>query len=161
VQSEVDAAIKKLQELKLVLGEHQKVNLQHLCNPAPWQIHTTPTLVTAPAPCRLLVRRMPEAKETPALMFTSALKFYSLIAATVALLQAYEKTTGKTSSQNKEAFRANLVRGSWLFSAVTAAAEAEAAAAAAAAAVAVALCQQPLAAPVGWVRRGLGSAPGF
>lgn len=44
------------------------------------------------------------------LMFTSALDNHSLMFATSALLQAYEKTTGKTSSQNKEAFRANLVR---------------------------------------------------
>ena len=51
MQSEVDAAIKKLQELKLVLGEHQKVSSSAAMQPGGLQTHSAPTPGDSHAGC--------------------------------------------------------------------------------------------------------------
>lgn len=62
MQSEVDAAIKKLQELKLVLGEHQKVSSSAAMQPGGLQTHSAPT--PGDSPCTMQAAGQADACST-------------------------------------------------------------------------------------------------
>jgi hypothetical protein len=101
VQAEVDAAIKRLQELKLELTEHQKVSWRPLSTIYTLMCMHTAATTSTPI-CLLLLRPL-----QPPSAAAADTKYPCLV--TWFRAQAFEKVTGKSSSQNKEAFRAALV----------------------------------------------------
>jgi hypothetical protein len=91
LQAEVDAAIKKLSELKLVLADHQKVRCLGGWTGAPPPVANRQAVDCGESSCALLCAADGHTRTT------------------TCNTQAFEKATGKSSSSNREAFRAALV----------------------------------------------------
>lgn len=116
LQADVDAAIKKLQELKLELAEHQKVcreqpgrYMRQLQSANFAKLHSDPSIVDISSWTGYGLEGAQSCYDVACWQCCLHACVLDMHAALFAL-QAFEQATGKSSSQNKEAFRAALVR---------------------------------------------------